>query len=417
MDRRRQFGAPAVLAAALAAAACNATIPRNRATGLLVPDLPPARDRVQVTAIPLPAVSSHPNEGVSIGTLPVVLFRDDEKIASIFAPSVTENRLVGTTGTLRLLGFVAPGEEYHLEWSQSTVGAHDDFVQYDHRALGGSALGLSIRGEYLEDPTYRFFGLGPSSRRSDETDYTHLEAGGHMTLSRRLRGQWSAELTERFRRVKVGPGIVDEVPDSVVAFAAIPGMRGKSSVWAHRASLVYDSRDSERVPTRGGFARGFYEVSDPQLGSETFFHRVGGEVKRLWPAAGGRLVTVARAWGEVLDGSRVPFFERGLFGGSRSLRGADVNRFVENSLLVFNLEERLRLAEVEIMDVRTEVQWALYTDFGRVYSTEERFRFSNFQFVGGFGVRLVVPPWIVGKIDVGLGEDGASTFVEMGYPF
>lgn len=399
------------------APACNATIPRKPATTWLVPDLPAGRDRIRVTAIPLPAVSTRPNEGVSIGTLPVVLVRDDEKIASIFAPSVTENRILGTTGTLRLLGFLAAGEDYHMEWSQASVGAHDDFVEYSNRSLGGGRFGVDLKAEYIEDPTYRFYGLGSSSRRSRESDYTHLEYGGRASLSYRLGGFYALRFTERYRRVKPGPGVIDKLPDAVAVFAAVPGMQGESTVWAHRIAVVYDSRDSADVPSRGGLARGFFELADKQLGSESFFNRVGGELLRLWPARGGRFVTVARAWGEVLDGTNVPFFERGLFGGSASLRGVDTNRFIENSLLVFNLEQRVRLVDLDIMDVPTEVQWAVFSDFGRVYSTEERFRLENLQFVGGFGVRLVVPPWIVGKIDVGFGEDGASTFVELGYPF
>jgi hypothetical protein len=41
----------------------------------------------------------------------------------------------------------------------------------------------------------------------------------------------------------------------------------------------------------------------------------------------------------------------------------------------------------------------------------------NFEFNPGIGLRAVVRPNILGRIDVGFGKDGPAVFVGLGYPF
>jgi hypothetical protein len=42
---------------------------------------------------------------------------------------------------------------------------------------------------------------------------------------------------------------------------------------------------------------------------------------------------------------------------------------------------------------------------------------KDFEFNPGLGLRAVVRPNIVGRIDVGFGKDGPAVFVGLGYPF
>jgi hypothetical protein len=44
-------------------------------------------------------------------------------------------------------------------------------------------------------------------------------------------------------------------------------------------------------------------------------------------------------------------------------------------------------------------------------------RSKNIQFNPGIGFRAVVRPNIVGRIDVGFGDEGIAVFVGLGYPF
>jgi len=41
----------------------------------------------------------------------------------------------------------------------------------------------------------------------------------------------------------------------------------------------------------------------------------------------------------------------------------------------------------------------------------------QFEFNPGLGVRAVVRPNIIGRVDVGFGHDGPAVFVGLGYPF
>jgi hypothetical protein len=42
---------------------------------------------------------------------------------------------------------------------------------------------------------------------------------------------------------------------------------------------------------------------------------------------------------------------------------------------------------------------------------------KQFEFNPGIGVRAVVRPNIIGRVDVGFGHDGPAVFVGLGYPF
>jgi hypothetical protein len=44
-------------------------------------------------------------------------------------------------------------------------------------------------------------------------------------------------------------------------------------------------------------------------------------------------------------------------------------------------------------------------------------RGRDFEFNPGIGLRAVVRPNILGRIDVGFGKDGPAVFVGLGYPF
>ena len=113
----------------------------------------------------------------------------------------------------------------------------------------------------------------------------------------------------------------------------------------------------------------------------------------------------------------MPFLERSILGGETTLRGYGRNRFIDSSYLLLNLEERIQLFRWEVFNVRADWELAPFVDLGSVMEYLNKASTKSFEFNPGVGFRAVVRPNIVGRVDIGIGREGPSVFVGLGYPF
>ncbi len=107
-------------------------------------------------------------------------------------------------------------------------------------------------------------------------------------------------------------------------------------------------------------------------------------------------------------GREVPFLERSILGGENTLRGYGRDRFIDSHYFLWNLEERIRLFRWAVFNVNTDWEIAPFVDVGIMQSAEV---------TPGLGLRAVVRPNVLGRIDIGFGKEGAAVFVGLGYPF
>jgi outer membrane protein assembly factor BamA len=186
---------------------------------------------------------------------------------------------------------------------------------------------------------------------------------------------------------------------------------------AQKLSLVYSTLDSQNLPTSGLEARVSVENSAEVLGSSANYQGFEAEAKEYIPLQYARYISVLRLAYKQVTGDNVPFLERASLGGETTLRGYGRNRFIDNSYLLLNLEERIRLFRWRLFDVLADWEVAPFIDFGSVMASLDRANPASFEFNPGIGVRVVVRPNIVGRIDVGYGKEGPAVFVGLGYPF
>ena len=140
-------------------------------------------------------------------------------------------------------------------------------------------------------------------------------------------------------------------------------------------------------------------------------------MKGYFPAYDKNIVSVVRfAYSQTL-GSNVPFLEQSMLGGENTLRGYGRNRFIDNSYILGNLEERIRLTRMNLFDVDAEIEVAPFFDAGTVMPNLTDIRHKNFKFNPGIGFRGIVRPNIVGRVDMGMGSEGIAIFAGLGYPF
>src|SRR5262249_7174005 len=141
------------------------------------------------------------------------------------------------------------------------------------------------------------------------------------------------------------------------------------------------------------------------------------DARHLLPHYNDQLVFVARFLADTVNGERIPFYARPSLGGETTLRGFGQSRFIDDTALLINLEERIPVIQQKVFDYLLDLQVAPFLDIGRVMSGLSTRDLKNFQVNPGIGFRILAKPHVVGRFDVAYGRDGANFFVGLDYPF
>ena len=375
-------------------------------------------DPAKTVLIPLPVIASSPNEGITVGALAAFLLHNArDEVSTLIVPQANYNRYFGLTNTL--YGAFYPSSERSLKvnLSQAQKINQEYRVRYQDLQFLSERCLLNLSAFDYADGSARFFGFQSNSTRQNESNYTNHEKGFQVSGGYRF-DDFQLLLSERYKNVEIDRGAVNSVPflNDVFPPDSVPGSRGYN-VHAQKLSLLYSSLDSTGMPTSGTFARIAVENSAKALGSGADFIGYEAEAKFYRPAREGRIVSVFRLSWNHTQGRNVPFLEQSILGGETTLRGYGQNRFIDKSYLLVNLEERIRLFRWEVFKVQADWELAPFIDLGSVMGNFFVTTPASFKFNPGLGLRTVVRPNIVGRIDVGIGENGPAVFVGLGYPF
>jgi Omp85 superfamily domain len=381
---------------------------------------PVATNNVKVVTIPLPVIATSPNEGVTTGALTAFLVHNDrDEVTSLVAPQVNFNPNFGTTFSLYGVFYPSVSRSVEINLSHSTRVNDDYEARIRDLTLLGGKLETNLFVYHFTDGSSRFFGLGPDTLENSETNFAAVENGFTCTAAYPLLGDIFLQLGERLRSVRIKPGAIEALPFTKDLFTenAAPGLNGFTA-HAQKIALLYNSLDSISMPLSGGYAKLSLEGSSKELGSETDYLHYELEAKGFLPIdIDKRFITAARFLYSQVPGSGVPFMERASLGGENTLRGYGRNRFIDSTALTFNLEERIRLFRWSVFDVNADWEFAPFIDMGAVSGSLGTLKGNDFNVTPGFGVRAVVRPNIVGRIDTGWGKEGVAVFVGLGYPF
>jgi len=382
--------------------------------------LPPmAQENVKVVTIPLPVIASSPNEGITYGGLTAFLIHDKkDEVCAMVVPQLNYNDNFGTTATVYGAFYPSAQRSLEVNLAKATRINQDYELKLRDQTLMAGNLELNAFLFGYRDGSARFFGFQSRSAITNETNYTDQEIGFTASAGYPVFTNTQLVLGERFKDVEIGRGAVRSVPflRDVFVNRPVPGSNGFSA-HAQMLSLVYSTLDSLIIPTTGIRAKASAEASVRALGSTADYRHYEAEVKGYYPLMDARFISVARVGYNQTLGEHVPFLERSILGGETTLRGYGRNRFIDNSYLLCNLEERIRLFRWEIFGVRADWELAPFIDLGSVMRSLDEVETRSFEFNPGIGFRAVINPNIIGRIDVGVGHDGPAVFVGLGYPF
>jgi len=376
-------------------------------------------DPAKLVTIPLPVIATSPNEGITLGVLTAFLLHNaKDEVSTLTAAQINHNKNFGITFSLFGAFFPSPQTNWEFNVSKSTNINQDYELKIRDKRLMGEKLELFVFPYIFTDGSARFFGFQSTSQTANETNYADEEFGVTMTVGYDITKHLQIQFGERIRKVNVGRGAIDSLPFVRDRFndTQVPGVSGFTA-HAQKLAIIFNTLDSRDMPTKGIYAKTSIESSLKALGSSCDYRRYEVEVKGYLPLDEARYITVGRLMYNQTLGSRVPFLERSILGGENTLRGYGRNRFIDSSYFLLNLEERIRLFRWSVFNVNTDWELAPFIDLGAVMKSLDTMTTRNFEFNPGIGFRAVVRPNIVGRVDIGFGNDGPAVFVGLGYPF
>jgi hypothetical protein len=369
------------------------------------------------TRVYLPAPSSDPNSGVTVGILPVFLFVDTkEQIEHILAPSLTYNRLFKLNSTLRYYWYPRPEAQLFVIGSYSLETNRRFTLRYEDPHFFADWFYFKFDYTLNHDGSSRFFGFGADSKTGNQTNYNLKDNHTQIFAGINFLEYGRFTLWHRFRFTNAVDGPITSLP-GISTFNPLPtGVDDPKQFLVQGFALSYDSRDFPKAPIRGYFVNLFTELSG-YLGSDADYERLGTEARGFHPTLSQHFITGWRVFFEGENGANTPFYEQSLLGGKNSLRGFGAGRFVDRYKAGVSLEERICFYTLKAFNVNIEFEVTPFYEAGTVFRTPDKLQGSKLHHVGGVGFRSIVKPNVVGIIDLGFSEDGSALFVGIDYPF
>jgi len=365
--------------------------------------------------IPLPIISTLPNEGNTYGVMAVILVRETEtqRTQSIYAPSISWNEVIGFTGKMRWFYYPSPQKALTLIASVSQYVNFNALLMWSSRPREAGRFTDEALLRVERSVFFRFFGIGPDTVAEAETSHTRVR--GQIAARRGLNLGSNFNLGARFSLaadntiLRAVPGL----PNSQTVFPNVPGMDG-AAVLGGGVDIRYDSRPDYEL-SRGGFYSDFSVRWFEGLVNSPNFARFDFDAKGLLEEASW-LHLASRFYASFVTARDAPFYYQSTLGGSYLMRGFTEDRFTARGAWTAEIEQRIRLFETHIYDVKAAWRIDPFVAVGQVFSERDQI-VSHVRIAGGLGFRAFVEPNVLGRVDVAMAGEGLKTYVEIGYPF
>ena len=367
----------------------------------------------------LPVIDTDPNRGITGGLMPVWVLREEhgERIKEIYAPSLTYNRHFGPDITYRY--YLYPEEDSSLVLrGDLSKFEHEVFVQFEDATFLDKDIDFAAHGQYNVDAGQRYFGTGPNTPKSNETNYkeSYIEYRVMAGVPLAPKSPWRAHLSDKFTSDKISDGPLPGLPSFSQTFPKAV-YSGRRQIHTVRLILDYDTRDNPVTTSRGAYVQGFAGFSAGNLGSEKDFTRYGLDARYMHPWNKSKTQTTAIQLKFDQMMGNAPFWLQSRLGGKYSLRAYGDGRYTERGLLAANVEERITMAKTKMANVSTEFELAPFAGMGTVFHEPERMASRYARPVVGSAFRAIARPQVVGSVDIGVGQEGVAVFMDINYSF
>ena len=165
----------------------------------------------------------------------------------------------------------------------------------------------------------------------------------------------------------------------------------------------FDTRDSNIYPTKGVFIRADYLLYNNRFGSKYNYSKTEFDFRNYFYIYNKKLLFSYQFYSEFINGN-APIQVLPALGGSNLLRGFFANRFVDNILLTFQPELKIKITN--------SIWLALFTGVGNVYDSLEDVDLKEIKTATGFGVRIKIKdnPRMNFRIDFAYSNESQGTY-------
>ncbi len=294
---------------------------------------------------------------------------------------------------------------------------------------------LRVGGGYRKTLTSRFFGIGPSTKESQETSYTDAIAFLDLGLSQSFEGTFEdvvLELDVRGEHHWLGRGHVGDAGQTKTDFPALFTEADPYGLGWLGGEIRWDTRDSQRNPYRGtvlgarvdaallqsdwnrGVVYGLF--ADQLIPVPGLFHSGGGKDEEHPPTD-----TIALHLESQLSSGDLPFFARPTLGGSRILRGYIAGRWRDDAAWAAATEYRVWVFPRGFpvwRHIRIErLGLAAFYEAGNVAKNGRELFKEQVRHSYGISGRFTLERHAIFRADFGFSEDGVNIAAGFGLPF
>ncbi len=368
--------------------------------------------------IPVPSVSTTRNDGNDLGLIMPILITDpDGELKYLMAPMLIRNSIVGTRGAFNFFQYEPGGRQIQFIGSVTEKIERKFVFSYVDPAFSNGRYFLQFGGSFFKNATSRFFGSGQDSLEGNETNYTAREIRANWRFGVYMNEVTQIALAQRVRDVQLQRGATN-LPYTAERFGEVDGVRGESIIVGHRASFYYDTRNNLVTPTDGMAITAYAELNqNVRNGEHPIYSRYELDIKKLFPSESKRAILVVRANLQATIGTQVPFFEQSSLGGQNNLRGFGVDRYIDKHLIAISIEERIHIARTRLAGVMADFELAPFLDTGQVFGNFKDVSAKDYRMTPGIGIRGIVRPNVVGRLDYGFSREGGAIFAGLDFPY
>ena len=282
------------------------------------------------------------------------------------------------------------------ERSQAILDLRTQLFPSEHLAVGAT-----LKLAHYPD---LFYGIGPATPRGAREEFTD------RSLEVLLTSEWFLVPG----RLRTGPRlwlrreqVVDVPPGGALAGGGVTGAGGAAATglgW----SATWDSRYSRFAPSAGGLVEASHVVAPGAFGSRLHFGRGALDAKRFL-RLGGAVVLGLATHLEWVHGT-VPFTLLPRLGGDQNLRGFYEGRWRDRELASAQAELRSPIAG--------RLGGVVFAGLAAVAPRLGAFEASPLRVAAGLGARYrITEDGLNLRLDVGLGQEGAAVYFNLGEAF
>ena len=271
-------------------------------------------------------------------------------------------------------------------------------------ALFSSHLSIGADARYQDFTQINYFGVGPDSDKSAQTNYRSksIDIAGSATVRPTDWLSFGGGVGY-IRGLHITPGLsaIHRATHDVFDDTTAPGLSVQPRYGHADVFVEADTRDKPGYPAAGGLYRLGLTTFHDLEGSGQSFRRVDADAAHYVPLFRRNWIVAVRghvALSQTGAGNEVPFYLMPTLGGGNTLRGYGDYRFRDRNAASVGAEYRVPV--FRMMDA------ALFADAGSVAPKASGLWRERPEHDYGFGVRFHTATRSVARIDVAKGREG-----------